>query len=132
MELYRIVFIVISVVPLLLGIKLYLSHKNFKKNAVFAKGEIINIVEKQIDSFGEKTIYYFPVIAFRDKKGEKHEICSEIGEGSPNKIAVGKSIDIVYNRQKPENVLTKSNNNLMFPILMFGLFILFLSIGLMK
>ncbi len=132
MELYRIVFIIISIAPLLLGIKLYLKHKSFKKHAVFSKGKVINIIEKQIDSFGEKTIYYFPVIAFKDNKGEKHEICSEIGEGSPNKIVIGKSIDIAYNSKNPENILTKNNNNLLFPILMFGLFIVFLGIGIMK
>jgi hypothetical protein len=129
MELYRIVFIVISIAPFLLGIKLFLNYQDFKRKAVFAKGKVIDVVEKQIDSFGEKTIYYFPVITFNDYKGNNHKVCSEIGEGTPSKIIIGKPIDILYNREDPSDVLTKGNNNLLFPILMFGLFLIFLVIG---
>ncbi len=130
MEPYRIIFLVISLVPLALGIFLYFKYVDLKKRAVFTKGKVVDIIERKIDSFGEKTVYYFPVISFTDMKGEKYEVSSETGEGSSKRIVVNDTVDIVYDRENPINILTKNNYNLLFPIIMFGMFVVFILIGL--
>ncbi|WP_438426252.1 DUF3592 domain-containing protein [Aquimarina macrocephali] len=128
---YKIVFLLASIAVLLLSTYLYLKYKRFKKNAIQAKGEVTGFTEKIIDSFGEKTLYYFPIIRFVDIKGNKHEVESDVGEGSLKKIIIGNTIRIVYNRNNPNEIITKENHNLILPIALFILFVIFLAIAVL-
>ncbi len=126
----RIIFCSTSLVWLAASIYLYLRHIKLKKNTVFARGKITNVVSKRTESFGEKRTDYFPTVCFTDIKGKEHEIEGDVGVLDENKFMVDDLVEIVYQKDDPSNFALKKDYNLLFPITLFIGFLIFLFIGL--
>ena len=130
MNLSNILFVAISLIQFGVGIYLYTKFHNLKKNGIYVKGRIIHLAKKNIESFGEKSMYYFPVFSFTDIIGEKHEVQYENG-AKQSKFRVGQVVDIIYNKHDPSEIALNNNSELIFPILLFGLSIIFFLIGVL-
>lgn len=126
----NIIFFTISFVPLGVSVHLFLRYKKLKDNAVHTRGKIIRIVSKVTHSFGEKRTDYFPIISFSDTKGIKRELQADVGELDESQILIDSYVDIIYEKDNPENFTTKDNFNLFFPALAFILFLALILLGI--
>jgi len=94
---------------LYLGIKGILNTRTFLRNAVETKGEVIEIEENiSTNSDNETSIFYYPIVRFRDTKNKAVTFKSKIGRGSPNSFKRGQALTILYDRQQPNSAKIKS------------------------
>ncbi len=126
----KLIFFIVSIIPLGVSVYLFLRHKKLKNNAIYTKGKILKTISKVTHSFGEKRTDYFPIISFTDVRGVKHELQADVGELDEKNILVDSYVDIIYQKDNPENFVTKDNFNLFFPALAFILFLAFITIAM--
>lgn len=131
MTLNRIPFLIISIICLLYGFKLYFEFIKLKQNGIKTLGKIIDVKEKYFSSSDFKTLYYFPIIEFYDKHGKRHIVESEIGSGSKTIQSINNKVEIFYNSENPEDALLKKDVNLKFPLVCFFLSLIFGLIGVL-
>lgn len=90
-------------------LSVYLLHK---ANNLIAKctsnctGTLNEICEKlreyrDEDGHNRKKIYYFPIYEF-EVNGKKYKIRDTMGNFSPKNLKIGKTVEIKYNPEKPE------------------------------
>lgn len=115
----------------LCSIYFYFKHKKFKENAIYTRGQIVDVVEKIIDSFGEKTTFFFPIISFTDNKGEKKKVESTVGEGLKSQVKIGDFVEVAYNRYNTDELIIKSNMKPWISIICGFISIIFLLIGIL-
>ena len=103
----KLIFFIVSIIPLGVSVYLFLRHKKLKNNAIYTKGKILKTISKVTHSFGEKRTDYFPIISFTDVRGVKHELQADVGELDEKNILVDSYVDIIYQKDNPENFVTK-------------------------
>ncbi|SNS39622.1 DUF3592 domain-containing protein [Dokdonia pacifica] len=126
---YNIIFIIISSITFILGLYYYIKNLKFKKDAITTSGEVIDVIEKEVYSFEEKILYYFPVIQFSDQIGNEYKFSSENGEGNSKRNFIGKKVEVLYNPRNPEKAQLKKGNNFII-VLLFSMSLLFLFFGI--
>ena len=112
-----------------IGVALYTKRYQRKKEMTEvspAKGTIVDIVEKIHRSGKGGTVrYYVPVVAF-SAKNKEYRLENENGNREPDKIGIGKTVDVMYDQSDPTHFhLTEddANQTASGSLLRFGLII---------
>jgi len=94
------------------------SVRNFVQTAERAEGTVIEIVKGR-DRDGHTT--YWPVIAFTDHQGQRHEFESNI-KSSSSSYSVDDKMPILYDRDRPASASIDSWASLYLGPLVLGIF----------
>lgn len=108
---------------LILAVVFILVEQNFQRDALPAKGMVVDMIIDKHNSPTDNTerTYYHPVYQFRDANGSDHHVKSSTGFGMPS-VGVGDSVYLLYDRTNVENVRL-ANGQGMYPfVVIFGIF----------
>jgi len=81
----------------------YRHTHDFLAEAISAQGTVVDMTESHSrDSSGHSSTYYYPVIEFKDQRGETIRFTSSSGSNPPS-YSRGESADILYVPSRPQD-----------------------------
>jgi hypothetical protein len=111
------IFLIVGVVFLIIGLKMYSRQQNFAKTGIAVSATVVNIVShKSSDS-----ITYRPEVEFQTKTGETIQVVHSMGSNPP-KYKKGDVVDIIYSPDNPYEIMMDSAfEKVVFPFIFIGL-----------
>ncbi|HNY31501.1 MAG TPA: DUF3592 domain-containing protein [Fibrobacteria bacterium] len=115
---------------LILGVVFWVMERNFIREAVGARGVVVEVLQEQSTSStdGTTTTYHYPVFQYQDASGASHRAKSNMGTGSA-KVQAGDTVDILYRASDVENVRLAGDTGLFLFAGLFGGFGVFFMTG---
>lgn len=111
-----VIFLIVGVIFLVIGLKMYSHQQNFSKTGIAAEATVINIVShKSSDS-----VTYRPEVEFQTKTGETVQVVHSMGTNPP-KYKKGDVVDIIYSPDNPYEIMMDSAfEKTIFPMIFIG------------
>lgn len=111
------IFLIVGVVFLIIGLKMYSRQQNFAKTGVAVSATVVNIVsQKSSDS-----VTYKPEVEFQTKSGETIQVVHSMGS-NPSRYKKGDVVDIIYSPDNPYEIMMDSAfEKVVFPFIFIGL-----------
>ncbi|MBP7176376.1 MAG: DUF3592 domain-containing protein [Thermoclostridium sp.] len=112
-----VIFLIVGVLFLIIGLRMYSSQQNFAKTGVTVEATVINIVShKSSDS-----VTYRPEVEFRTKTGETIQVIHNMGS-NPSKYKKGDVVNVIYSPDNPYEIMMDSAfEKVVFPLTFIGL-----------
>lgn len=112
-----IIFLIVGVIFLIIGLKMYSNRQDFAKTGVAATATVVNIVaSKSSDS-----VTYRPEVEFKTNTGETIQVVHSMGTNPP-KYKKGDVVNIIYSPDNPYDFMMDSTfERVGFPLIFIGL-----------
>lgn len=111
------IFLVVGVIFLVIGLKLYSHQQNFAKTGIATEATVINVISHR----SSDSVTYRPEVEFKTEAGETIQVIHSTGSNPPSH-KVGEKVNIYYAPDNPYEIMIDSAfEKVIFPFIFIGL-----------